>query len=308
MKAGKLRLGTRSSKLSLAQTVLVVRLLKSTHPSLEVDVIPIKTLGDRLAPDQRASIDEKTAFTQDIEDLLLAGVLDLAVHSLKDLPSVLREGLSIRATPPREDARDALVSSKGEMLNAIPKGGKIGTSSLRRRAQLLRMRRDLDVIEIRGNVETRLQKIVELGLNGVVLAAAGLKRIHEQDRISQVFSVYEMVPAPGQGILAVETRNDDGETALTISAIDDPNTRFAANCERAFANTLGGDCNVPLGCYAEVSGGRIAVTGMIASPDGVEFLKKSIMGAATEPERAGEELAQSLLASGGKKILEAEVQ
>jgi hydroxymethylbilane synthase len=170
------------------------------------------------------------------------------------------------------------------------------------------MRRDLDVIEIRGNVETRLQKITELGLNGVMLAAAGLKRIAEQARISHVFSFNEMVTAPGQGNLAVETRNDDGETALTVSAIDDPNTRFAANCERTFANTLGGDCNVPLGCYAEVSRGRIAVTGMIASPDGVEFLKKSIMGTASEPERAGEELAQSLLASGGKKILEAEVQ
>lgn len=308
MKAGKLRVGTRSSKLSLAQTDIVVRLLKSAHPSLEMEVIPIKTLGDRLPPDQRGSIDEKRAFTQDIEDLLLAGVLDFAVHSLKDLPSVLREDLSIVATPPREDARDALVSSKGEMLNAIPKAGKIGTSSLRRRAQLLRMRRDLDVIEIRGNVETRLQKITELGLDGVVLAAAGLKRIGEQDRISQLFSVYEMVPAPGQGILAVEARKDDGETSLTISALDDPNTKFAANCERAFSKTLGGDCNVPLGCYAEVSRGRIAVTGMIASPDGIEFVKRSIMGAASEPERAGEDLAQSLLASGGKKILEATVQ
>ncbi len=301
----RLKLGTRSSKLSLAQTDIVVQLLKKAHPKLEVEVVPVKTLGDRLPPEKRTSIDEKSAFTNDIEDLLISGVLDVAVHSMKDLPNEMREGLTIAATPPREDARDALVSAMGAILHQIPKSGKIGTSSLRRRVQLLRLRKDLEIIEIRGNVETRLQKMTESGLDGVVLASAGLKRIGESNRIAQVFSVYEMVPAICQGALAVESRSDDKEVISMLAAIDDAGTRLATACERAFGRKLGSDCNVPVGAYAEFGGGRMNITGMVASPDGSEFLKKSIIGAAPEPEKLGEELAQSLLAAGGKKILEA---
>jgi len=305
LEQGKLKLGTRSSRLSLAQTEIVVQALKKVHPDLEVEVFPVKTLGDRLPPEQRASVGEKAAFTQDIDDLLLGGVLDLAVHSLKDLPTASRQGIVIAATPPREDARDALVASGNFTLKMIPQGGKIGTSSLRRRAQLLRLRGDLQIVETRGNVETRLKKISDAGLDGVVLAAAGLKRIGESSRISQLFSPYEMVPAVGQGILAVEAREEDKELVMSLSSISDRDTRLSARCERAFSRKLGGDCDVPLGAHAEVSGDTIMLTGMIASADGTGFVKKSHFGSASDPEGLGEDLALSLLAAGGSKILEA---
>ncbi len=305
MPGRKLRVGTRGSKLALAQTKIVTGLLTSVWHQVAVKVVSIATAGDVLPPEKRIETDGKTAFTREIENHLLAGEIDLAVHSLKDLPNQLHDSLTIGATPPRGDARDALVSRSGEDIRHLSASSRIGTSSIRRKAQLLQARRDLVISEVHGNIETRLRKMEELGLDGVVLAAAGLKRTGLDGRITQLFDVTEMVPAVGQGIIAVEMRKDDRELGQLLSKIDDEVTRLAAVCERTFSSALGGDCHVPIGAYSEVVGERLRATGVIVSPDGVDIAKETMYGEARDPTALGMKLANALLDSGGVAILEA---
>jgi hydroxymethylbilane synthase len=273
------------------------------YSGLDIEVVRVKTLGDRLPPEKRNTVDGKTAFTGDIDSLLQNGEVDAAVHSLKDLPGELKEGLKIAATPPRGDPRDALISLNGEELRKLPPRATIGTSSLRRKAQLLNLRRDLSVVDFHGNVESRIRKMDLLQLDAIVLAAAGLERISEAQKIAQLFSIDEMVPAPGQATLGVEIRKDDAKTESIIAGIDDKRTRLESECERAFARRIGADCNVPIGACARVTGGSITITGMIASPDGKEILKRALTSTAKDAESVGRKLGQEMLQLGGERIL-----
>ncbi len=298
----RLVVGTRASKLSMAQTKIVIELLSSRFQDLQIDTVTVRTLGDRLPPEKRGSVDGKTAFTGDIESMLINGKVDIAVHSMKDLSSEMDERLVIAATPPRADSRDVLISKKKQKLSQLPQGAKVGTSSLRRKAQLLRIRDDMEVVELHGNVETRLRRMQD-GLDGVVLAAAGLERIGASDRVAQYFTIDEMVPAVGQAIIAVQSRKEDDEVNRLVFRIEDPKARVEATCERAFSQRLGGDCHVPVGAHAELSGESLSVVGMIASPDGKKIIKKALSGNAAEARSLGDRLAKELLDLGGERIL-----
>ncbi len=294
------RIGARSSRLSQAQTAIVSDLIKRRFgDSLALEFVPVKTLGDRTPPAAKRTKGQagaKGAFTGDIEALLLEGKIDIAIHSMKDLTSDQTEGLAIGATPPRNDPRDALITNNGETIMTLPKSAKIGTSSLRRKAQLLKMRGDLEVVELHGNVDTRLRKVMDGGsLDAVVLAVAGLERIGEEKRISQRFSIDEMVPAVGQGIIAIQMRRDDRDIAKVLMKIDDEATRLESRCERAFAQRLGVDCNVPVGGCARLSGETIRMVGMLAKEDGSEFRRKAVAGPGSDAVALGRRLAEELL-------------
>ncbi len=299
----ELLIGTRGSRLALAQTNIVIDLIRQVDGAVEPKPVVVKTVGDIMPSGKLKGMDAKSAFTSEIDRRLIEGRIDVAVHSLKDVPSELDGRLAIAATPKRGDARDALVSSSGAALTGLERGSRIGTSSVRRRAQLLRMRPDLDVSELHGNVETRLRKLGDNGLAGVVLAAAGLERLGMGSRISQAFETEDMVPAVCQGILAVEARRDDGQTKALLSKINDPLTRAASECERAFAGALGGDCNVPLGAFASCSSGRIQAVGMVANSEGRELAKARISGPVEDAAALGRDLADRVEQAGGRRIL-----
>jgi len=299
------RIGARSSRLSQAQTAIVSDLInKRFGEGVSLEFIPVKTLGDRVPPAAKKDLGPagaKRAFTGDIEALLLEGKIDIAIHSMKDLTSDQNEGLVIGATPPRSDPRDALITSNGGTIKTLPKGAKVGTSSLRRKAQLLKMRRDLEVVELHGNVDTRLRKVLEGGareLDAIVLAVAGLERIGEGKRVSQIFSIDEMVPAIGQGTIAVQMRRGDKDIAKVLRQIDDEATGVESRCERAFAHRLGADCNVPVGGCARLSGPSIRMVGMLAKEDGSEFRRKEVAGPGSEAVALGTRLAEELLQGG----------
>jgi hydroxymethylbilane synthase len=286
----------------LAQTKIVADRLRAVHRGLKVETVPRKTLGDLMPPEKRGKVDGKSAFTGEIERQLLAGSIDAAVHSMKDLPTELDDRLVIGATPVRGDPRDVLVSSSGLPLARLGRGARIGTSSVRRRAQLLCTRSDLQVLELHGNLETRLRKMEE-ELDGVVLAAAGLERLGLESRISEYFNPEKFIPAVCQGTLAVEARKDDPETLVLLKTIDDPATRASSECEREFSRRLGGDCYVPLGAYAKETRGTMTSVGMVASTDGKQVAKVSIKGPPGKGEELGAKMAERLLESGGKRIL-----
>lgn len=302
MSPRKVRVGTRGSRLALAQAEMVSRMLAEKAPELEVQLVTVKTAGDRLPPEKRGETDGKGAFTGDMEAMLLDGRLDLAVHSLKDLSVELDGRLRIAATLPRGDPRDALVSARHERLSDLPAGASLGTSSIRRKAQLLSLRRDLRMVDVHGNVETRVRKMEELHLGGVVLAAAGLDRLSMGDLISQRFPVEEVVPSAGQGIIAVEQRRGDPELERFAGRLNDEETMRCAECERAFARAIGGDCYVPAGAHASSSGRSLTLVGMISSTDGHEVLKRS--ATSTDPTGLGESLGEELLRLGGRKMIE----
>lgn len=297
MKEGaSIRLGTRGSKLALVQAELVSRLIVASRPGAQVEVVIIRTEGDAGAGPRGG--DRKLAFTKEIDRRLLKGDVDIAVHSLKDVPSALEMGLTIAATPPRADARDVLVTTSGEKLSDLPEGSAVGTGSVRRNVQLKALRPELNVVEIRGNVETRLGKLSGGRVRGVVLAAAGLERLGLASRIAQRFSIDEMVPAACQGTMAVMTRADDAEMLKVLLAIDDPGAHAESRCERAFLERLGGDCNFPAGVYARVTGDRLNVAGMLSDPAGVSLVRGSMSGAKSSPEELGMALAERLLDRG----------
>jgi hydroxymethylbilane synthase len=309
VRARSVRIGARSSNLSQSQVSIVSNLLKKSFGDLLVlEFVPVKTQGDLKPPPPRELRADhsgaKGAFTGDLEELLLKGEIDVAIHSMKDLTSELTRGLAIGATPPRSDPRDALISSGGETFDKLPRGARVGTSSLRRKAQLLGIRQDIDVVDIQGNVDTRIRKVLakgEAGLDAIVLAVAGVERIGEGERISQTFSIDEMVPATGQGIIAVQIRKDDREAAELLARIDDAGTRLEADCERAFAQRLGADCNVPVGGFAKAEGGAMTLVGMLASQDCRHLTRKAMRGPSVDALSLGRRLAEELLDSEGLK-------
>lgn len=297
----KLRIGTRGSKLALAQTQIVLDLLSREVPGLEAQVQVIKTLGDLLPPEKRGETDGKGAFTDEIDSLLVRGDIDLAVHSMKDLSVEVGAGVRLGATPARGDPRDALVTLVRKEFVDLPKGATLGTSSMRRKAQLLNLRKDLRIVDLHGNVETRISKMSQMGLDGIVLAAAGLDRISRSEIITRRFSTDEVVPAAGQGTLAIEIREDDEDLEKIVSRINDEETMRASECERAFARATGGDCYVPVGAFAANNGRSLTLTGMIASPDGEHLLKRTMSG--TDADGLGKALARDMLQAGGAAIL-----
>lgn len=294
--------GTRGSRLALAQTALVVDALKAAHPGLALETRVIRTSGDR-SQVSLSQMGGRGVFVIELEQALLAGDIDVAVHSLKDLPVDETPGLLIAAIPPREDPRDALVSRGGVPLARLRPGAVLGTGSPRRACQLAALRPDLRIEDIRGNVDTRLRKVEEGRYDAVVLAAAGLSRLGWQDRATEVFSPDVFLPAVGQGALAVQVRADDREAQDVVALLDDAATRAAVTAERALERRLGGGCHAAVGALAEVHGGRLRLRAMAGRPSG-EMVRGEAECPAAEAGAAGVRLAEELLSKGAAALLE----
>jgi hydroxymethylbilane synthase len=299
-----LRIGSRGSRLALLQAELIRSLIKAKFPGIKIELNIIRTTGDKILDSPLSKIGGKGVFVKEIEDALIRNEIDIAVHSLKDLPISLPKGLTIGAVAERHDPRDALVSNSYIKFYELPKGARVGTSSLRRRAQLLHLRPDLQILPIRGNVDTRLRKVRSEGLDAAVLALAGLERMGFEDEITEIFPVDVLLPAPGQGILAVECRESDGEINEILSRINHEDSSISAYSERAFLSGLGGGCQVPVGCYARIKEDMINIVGLIASPDGGRIIKEEIQGSLEIHESLGKELALRILDKGGREILQ----
>ncbi len=295
-------IGTRGSKLALWQANLVADALRAAHPGVEVRIEVIRTTGDHIQDVLLARVGGKGLFVKEIEEALRDGRADVAVHSLKDVPDTVPEGLVLAAYLPREVPFDAFVSDGFERLWDLPEGARVGTSSLRRAAQIRAARPDLEVVPLRGNVDTRLRRLRE-GLDAVILAGAGLRRLGLGDRIRELLTPPEFIPAVGQGVVVVECRERDADTRRRLASLDHADTRVQVRAERAFLKTIGGGCQVPLGAYARLNGDRVAVVGMIARPDGSVVLRDEVSFARDEAEKAGETLARDLLTRGGREIL-----
>ncbi len=300
----RLVIGTRGSQLALAQTNWVADALRRAHPALDIETRIIQTRGDatQAANVPLASFGEKGIFAKELEAALLAGEIDLAVHSLKDLEHTLPDGLTIAAVPPREDPRDALL---GSTLDSLPHGAKVGTGSVRRRALLLSRRPDLQLLEIRGNIDTRLRKWREGQYDAICLAVAGLNRLGLQENITEILDPDWFTPDPGQGALALQCRTEDTRIGDRLADLDDPITNSAITAERAFLRAFGGGCKTPLGALATGYGWSLHLQGMAASPDGQTILRAETWGGAgaMPPERHGEELAAALRAQGADRLL-----
>ncbi len=300
----KLRLGTRGSQLALWQAEFVAREIKNHKPELEIETRIIKTKGDKILDVALSKIGDKGLFTREIENALLAGEVDLAVHSMKDLPSFLAPGLSLGAVLKRENPRDVLISSRGYTMANLPLNGLVGTSSLRRIAQLKKLRPDIRISDLRGNVETRIRKMTEHNLDAIILAYAGVERLGLSHVVTEVLSTDSVLPAVGQGAIAVEIRNDDKDTAAIVAMINDVTTFIATKSERAFLRELEGGCQVPIACLARIIDEDIVLEGLIASIDGQILLRYTVSGRLDQAEVMGQQLAQSLLDRGGQKILQ----
>jgi len=298
-----LRIGSRGSRLALLQAEFIRSLIKSKFPEITTELHIIRTTGDKILDSQLSEIGGKGVFVKEIEDALIRNEIDIAVHSMKDLPTILPNGLTIGAVAERHDPRDVLVSKNDIKFNELPKGAKVGTSSLRRQAQLLNLRPDLQILPLRGNVDTRVRKVRSEGLDSAVLALAGLERMGFKDEIAEIFPVDVLVPAPGQGALAVECREDDREINDIIFQINHKESSISASAERAFLAELGGGCQVPVGCYARIKKDRINILGLIASTDGREIIREEIDGSVEIHQALGRELALIILNKGGREIL-----
>jgi hydroxymethylbilane synthase len=303
--ARSIRLGTRGSNLALRQADCAVAALRQRDAQLRVSVAVISTAGDRALETALSRIGEKALFTKAIDDALRAGAIDIAVHSLKDLPTQLEPGLCLAAVLERETPLDGLLSRSGAGLRDLAPGCRIGTSSLRRRAQVLAVRPDVQVVDLRGNVETRLRKMQDGAADALILACAGLKRLGLDARISEELAPDIMLPAPGQGAIAIECREDDPEMRRLLAHLDDPATRAAVTAERAFLHALQGGCHVPIGCLARRQGDRLQVTGRVCALDGRTVCTRTAAGSPDEAHALGVRLAEALLAHGGRAILEA---
>ncbi len=297
-----LRLGTRGSALALRQSGMIAAALERL--GTRVELVTIKTSGD-VATGSLAALGGKGLFVKEIDEALLRRQIDFAVHSLKDVPATLPKGLALVATPPRADARDVLIAAAGVGFAHLPAGTRLGTSSLRRRAQVAALRPDLAIVEMRGNVDTRLAKLGRGEVDAILLAAAGLERLGLTPAGAIALQPTVFVPAIGQGILALEARADDDAVRAIVGALDDPATRAAADAERAFLVAIGGDCHTPLAAYATVAGDRLAMRVMVASIDGRELVGDTFTGAVTDAVQIGERLAAALLSRGAAALIAA---
>ena len=292
----KLVVGTRGSNLALVQTNWVVEQLKKNNPDIEFEIKIIKTKGDLIKDLPLDKIGDKGLFVKEIEKSLLDKEIDMAVHSMKDMPSYLPEGLKFAHSPRREDPRDALIFREGyKTLEDLPQGAKIGTGSKRRKYQLLKHRPDLEIVPIRGNIETRIKKIETENLDGVVLAASGLRRAGLEEKIDYYIPTDIMLPAPAQGILALEIREDDKETEKIIDSIKDNITKVQIDAERGFLIGVNGSCHIPMGAYCEEERKKITLTGLYGDGDGKKIVIQSKEGTLADAQKIGYELAKSVL-------------
>ncbi|HEY8552459.1 MAG TPA: hydroxymethylbilane synthase [Thermaerobacter sp.] len=333
MPATVVRIGTRASALARVQAQRVAHRLRRHHPQVAVELVPVTTQGDRNRVRPLYALEAPGAFVKELEEALRAGQIDLAVHSAKDVPTRLPEGLELAAFPEREDPGDALVlpatvdpmgargaaagrapdgataagggGATASPLDRLPPGARVGTSSLRRQAWLKARRPDLKVEPARGNLDTRLRRLDEGAWDALLVAAAGLRRLGLGHRISAAIPPTLLLPAPGQGALAVEIRRDDEATRRLVAVLDRPDVALAVRAERAFLAELGGTCRVPLGAWARVEGSRLRVRGMVAGPGGTPWLEDEVLGPAQDPEAVGRALADRLVAQGAKAVLAA---
>lgn len=299
-----IRIGTRGSRLAVIQTGKVRSALESRFPELQFEVQIIKTRGDKILDSPLSKIGGKGLFIREIEEALIRGRIDLAVHSLKDLPTSLPEELAVGGVLRREDPRDAFVSRDGLKLADLGEGASIGTSSLRRRAQILKINRHLQVVDIRGNIDTRLGKIRDGYCDALVLAACGLQRSGSGDTITEYLDPEVMLPAVCQGIIGIEIRRQDERTAELAAGISDQLTFSVAVAERAFLHKLEGGCQIPVGCLGTIRGGECTVRGLVADPDGNRMIRRALRGKAATIQRLATELADIILESGGAEVLE----
>jgi len=302
MSLKSLKIGTRGSQLALWQANWVKSELEKRHPGLEVSLVIIKTTGDKILDVPLAQVGGKGLFVKELEEAMLRGDIHLAVHSMKDVPTEFPDGLGIHCITEREDPRDALIS-RGIRFADLPRGARVGTSALRRQAQLLAARPDLEMVVIRGNVETRIRKLDTENLDAVILAAAGLKRLGLTDRVAEYLPVELSLPAIGQGALGIECRLDDEQVRGAIGFLNHPDTSFAVRAERALLWRCEGGCQVPIAAHGQVHDGILKLTGFIASVDGLCAVRGSVSGAADQCEMLGIELAERLLDAGGRNIL-----
>lgn len=296
-----MRIGSRGSQLALWQANHIAVLLREHGHEVEIEII--HTTGDKIRDVALAKVGTKGMFTKEIEEALSASAIDLAVHSLKDLPTELSPKFELAAIPKREDPHDVLCSAKYSGIQELPQNGRVGTSSLRRQAQLKAIRSDLQVHSLRGNVDTRIRKLQEGDYDAIILAAAGLKRLGRTELIRQIISEDIMCPAVGQGALAIEIRADDHETKKLLSFLNDAESFLATTCERALLQTLGGGCQVPIGAFAKSRNGRLHLQAVVAHPEGREILRES--GEGNDAKELGKSVGERLLRNGAQRILEA---
>jgi hydroxymethylbilane synthase len=301
--ARTIRIGTRGSALALAQSRQIESRLRALHPDITTELVIIKTTGDKLKDVPLATVGGKGLFIKEIEEALLAGEVDLAVHSLKDMPAEMPAGCTLGAVPPREDWRDAFISDTYNSLADIPAGGQIGTGSLRRRVQILHRRPDLEVVHLRGNVDTRLRKMTEQGLDAIILAAAGLNRLGLSHIPRALLSAEDMLPAISQGALGLEIRDQDRAMEELLAFLDDPPSRIAVTAERAFLERLEGGCLVPVAALGTVNRDHLTMEALISDLDGRHLIRESASGPTTDAAILGRDLAERLLDKGGREIL-----
>lgn len=302
MNPREFRIGTRGSQLALFQANWVKEQLEQAR--LRVTLVKIQTTGDKIQDAPLAKVGGKGLFVKEIEEALLEERIDLAVHSIKDVPTEFPEGLRLSAVTKREDPRDAFVSRQGASLKDLPPGARVGTSSLRRQAQLLHFRDDLRIVPLRGNLDTRLKKLNALNLDGIVLACAGLRRLGLAERITEILPTDISLPAIGQGALGIETRAGDGEVEERIRFLNDPDSSVAISAERALLKRLEGGCQVPIAAFARIENHTIKMDGMVGTVDGKRLVKHHSEGPIEKAEVLGAELAEFLLRAGAGEILE----
>lgn len=298
-----LRIATRESALALWQANYVKDKLEQAHPELEVVLVPMTTKGDQILDTPLAKIGGKALFVKELEVAMLEDRADIAVHSMKDVPVEFPDGLMLHTICEREDPRDAFVSNTFEDLDSLPEGAVVGTSSLRRQCQIKALRSDLDIRDLRGNVNTRLRKLDEGQYDAIILAAAGLLRLEMPERIKQYLPTEFILPANGQGAVGIECRVNDDEVQALLSVLEDAETRARVLAERAMNRGLEGGCQVPIGSYAEVDGDDILLKGLVGSLDGKEVIRSQISGKVADAESLGESLAKELLSKGADAIL-----
>ncbi len=301
-----IRIGTRGSKLALTQSRWVQSQLQNIHPDATIDLVVIKTTGDRFLDQPLSTLGGKGVFVKEIEEAMQARQIDCAVHSMKDVPNELAPGLVLAAVPHREDARDVLIARGGTRLQDLPSAARVGTSSLRRMAMLLVQRPDLHVEPLRGNVDSRLRKLDAGELDAIVLAAAGLRRLGIVRDEAQALDLEAFLPAVGQGALAIESRDDD--TVALLAGLEHAPTRIAVTAERAFLRAVGGSCHTPLAAHAKLNGDELRLDALVASPDGSKVVRRELSGAAAAAVQIGTQLGEQILDLGGREILRALVE
>lgn len=299
-----IRIGTRGSALAITQASWIKNQIEKRFSDCRVDLVKITTKGDKILDVPLANVGGKGLFVKEIEEALLRKEVDLAVHSMKDVPTDIADGLHIGITTVREDPRDVLVAQNGCRLADLPQGARIGTSSLRRKSQLLAYRSDFEIVSIRGNLDTRLKKLSTESLQAVIVAAAGLNRMAMESAVTEYLPIDLMVPAIGQGALGIELRCEDEDLLAAVSFLNHDDTALAVRAERAYLRRLEGGCQVPIGAFGEVTGDQIFLRGIVADPEGTRLFRKDMSGSLKDPEGLGISLAEDILQMGAKQVLE----